>query len=373
MIGSDPTFTVSEFVSVFNQSLELMYPSVMITGEIANFRISKNKWVYFDLKDEYASVKFFGHVFALPGPLEDGLTVEVIGKPRLHPQFGFSVNYDRVRAVGEGSIKKAQDLLARKLEAEGLFAAERKRPLLYPPERIALVTSAESAAFSDFQKILRARWPFVEVSLYDSLVQGAEAPVNLVNAIRAANEDPNPSEILVIIRGGGSADDLAAFSDEVVVRAVASSRIPTIVAIGHEKDVSLVELAADLRASTPSNAAELLVPSKTEVERALSHAEKALDASLAHLVQAQSTYIKQAATDAHRLMNDVVAREKTHVESLSRLHSLLDPMLPLKKGYALVRNKQGKMIKSVRKIAVQNRISVELTDGKLQTRVESIE
>lgn len=118
MIGQNPTFTVSEFVAIFNQSLEMMYPQVVITGELSNFRVSKNRWVYFDLKDGYSSVKFFGSVHALPGPLEDGITCEVIGRPRLHNQFGFSVNFEAVRAVGEGSLRKAQDLLFKKLEKQ---------------------------------------------------------------------------------------------------------------------------------------------------------------------------------------------------------------------------------------------------------------
>src|SRR5215210_6036315 len=134
MIGQNPTFTVSEFVAVFNQTLEMMYPQVAVTGEIANYKISKGKWVYFDLKDEYARVRFFGSTFRLPGPLENGIVCEVFGRPHLHQQFGFSIQFDTIRPVGEGALRRAQDLLLRKLDSEGLFAPERKRALPYPPQ-----------------------------------------------------------------------------------------------------------------------------------------------------------------------------------------------------------------------------------------------
>ena len=127
-----------------NQTLEYAYPNVVIVGELANFKVSKNKWIYFDLKDEFASVRFFGTVYVLPGPLEDGMLMEVRGNPRLHPQFGFSVNVQSMRPVGKGSIKKAANLLEAKLRSEGLFDESRKRLLPHPPQTIGLITSKES-------------------------------------------------------------------------------------------------------------------------------------------------------------------------------------------------------------------------------------
>ena len=167
LIGSDPSFTPAEFVAVFNQSLEMMYPTVVIIGELGNYRVSKGMWVYFDLKDEDASVKFFGTSRQLPGPMEDGMQLEVVGSPYLHPRFGFSVQIMCVRPVGEGTIRKAQDLLATKLQAEGLFDEARKRFLPYPPERIALITSREAAAYSDFVKVIGKRWPRLGVDLFN--------------------------------------------------------------------------------------------------------------------------------------------------------------------------------------------------------------
>src|SRR5579871_314038 len=165
-------FSPSDFVAVFNQTLEYAYPSVVIEGELANFRIAKNRWVYFSLQDELASVSFFGAVNQLPGPLEDGLMARVVGVPRMHPRYGFSVNLLSITPVGEGALRKAGDLLAKKLAAEGLFAPERKRPLPALPERVGLITATGSAAAADFIKILGERWGGLEILLRDSFVQG---------------------------------------------------------------------------------------------------------------------------------------------------------------------------------------------------------
>src|SRR5207237_567112 len=154
----DVVYTPSDFVAVLNQTLEVAYPSVTVEGELSSFRISKNRWVYFNVSDENAAVKYFGNVGQLPGPLEDGLLVRAVGAPRLHARFGFSLNLVSLTPVGEGSLKKAAELLRRKLEAEGLFAPERKRTLPPIPKTIGLITSIGSAAEADFIKTLNERW-----------------------------------------------------------------------------------------------------------------------------------------------------------------------------------------------------------------------
>jgi exodeoxyribonuclease VII large subunit len=368
MVGSDPSFSVSEFVAIFNQSIEMMYPQIVIVGELSNFRVSKGKWVYFDLKDEYSSVKFFGSVYALPGPLEDGITVAVYGKPRLHNQFGFSINFSSIRAVGEGSIRKAQDLLLKKLEGEGLFAPERKRTLPYPPERIGLVTSAESAAIADFRKIISARWPSLKIELIDTLVQGAQAPGAIVKAIQDFNMKSDPPELLVIIRGGGSADDLAAFSEESVVRAVAASRLPTLVAIGHENDISLAEMAADVRASTPSNAAELLVPDITS-ERLMVHSiRRSLNDALQQLYTHEQQYIREQGRSLQDAVTSLIKHRQYELANKQVLLRALDPLLPLAQGYALVWS-GGKHIKRAAQLTGKDVFSIQFTDGKKQARL----
>jgi len=368
---TEPNFSVSEFVAVLNQTLEYAYPNVLITGELANFKVSKNRWVYFDLKDETASVRFFGTVYQLPGPLEDGMKVVVRGVPRLHQQYGFSVIVQAIQPVGEGSIKKAAKLLEAKLTAEGLFDPERKRPLPYPPTSIGLITSGESAAYRDFIKIMNARWGGVTIKLIDVQVQGEAAPGQIVGAIEQCNQMAEPPEVLVVTRGGGSAEDLQAFSTEQVTRAVAASRIPTLVAIGHEVDISLAELAADQRASTPSNAAELLVPDR-----------KALLAGLQDEAQRLSQYADRALFGAHEQLvtkakglHDYASRVTTaareRLQMRERVVQAFDPTAALRRGYALVR-KEGRVVYSANDVQVHDDIIISLRNAELTAAVKRI-
>jgi exodeoxyribonuclease VII large subunit len=355
-------FGVSDFVAYLNQTLEIAYPFVTIEGEISNFRVSKNRWVYFDLKDDLASVRFFGTVYALPGPLEDGMVVRVSGNPRLHPQYNFSVNFQTIQPVGEGSIRKAADLLAAKLQAEGLFAPERKRPLPYPPRRIGLITAGGSAAYADFLKILGARWSGVTIDHYDVLVQGEQSPAQVVSAIAAANAQAEVPDVLVITRGGGSAEDLAAFSTEQVTRAVASSRIPTLVAIGHEVDVSLAELAADQRASTPSNAAELLTPDKTVVLRLLRDERKEMDELLLQLVAGRKEWLARQHSELNRSLRNVYQTAQFRLQAARQLLAAYDPTAALQRGYAIVR--QGAdVVRSAEQLKIGETVQLTLSDG----------
>jgi exodeoxyribonuclease VII large subunit len=365
------SFTVSDFVAVLNQTLEYAYPGVTITGELANFRVSKNRWVYFDLKDDAASVKFFGTVYQLSGPLEDGMMLSVRGVPRLHPLYGFSVTAQTIQPVGEGSIKKAAQLLEAKLAAEGLFDADRKRPLPYPPQHIGLITSGESAAYRDFIKVIAARWGGVQISLIDVQVQGEAAPAQLVRAIQQANQMAVPPDVLVVTRGGGSAEDLQAFSTEQVTRAVAASRIPTLVAIGHEVDISLAELAADQRASTPSNAAELLVPDRRALLAQLgTHRQRLLQAT-ERVLQDGQRHLQQRSEG----MADYVARSITqsrgHLLQQLQLLQAYNPQAALSRGYALVRNDAGH-VRSGNDVRAGDDIQIALVDADLTATIKQV-
>ncbi len=364
-------WSVSDFVAVLNQTLEFAYPSVIITGELANFRVSKGRWVYFDLKDETASVKFFGTVYNLPGPLEDGMLLQVRGAPRLHQLYGFSVNIQTIQPVGEGSIKKAAALLESKLAAEGLFDESRKRPLPYPPRSIGLVASSESAAYRDFVKILNARWGGVEIDLIDVQVQGELAPPQIVAAL-SYFETSELVDVIVVTRGGGIAEDLVAFSTEQVTRAVAGSRVPTLVAIGHEIDISLAELAADQRASTPSNAAELLVPDKKQVLQQLT----SVKLQLLQAVESQFADAKAALKDKAGTFSELVDRLLTsQQQSLALKQQLLEafnPQTALKRGYAIVRSTTGQVVRSGKKLKPGDKLALELADAEIDTAIEKI-
>jgi len=364
-------FGVSDFVTYLNQTLEIAYPYVTIEGELANLRVSKNRWVYFDLKDEDSSVKFFGTVYVLPGPLEDGMVVRVSGNPRLHNLYGFSVNVQSITPVGEGALRRAADLLAAKLQAEGLFAPERKRSLPYPPQRIALITAGESAAYVDFLKILNARWRGVAVDHYDVQVQGEPAVGQIVAAIAAANAQADLPDVLVITRGGGSADDLAAFSTEQVTRAVATSRVPTLVAIGHEVDVSLAELAADQRASTPSNAAELLTPDRTVVLRQMDNVRGDLGQGLVRIVTDRMAWLGRQHNELDHSLQMVHQTALVRLQSARKLLEAYNPTAALQRGYALVRS-GGELVKRAGRLKAGQLVELTLSDGTATATIQEI-
>lgn len=371
MSGQEVVLGVSDFVAVLNQTLDYAYPEVTIMGELANLRVSRNRWIYFDLKDEISSVKFFGNVRQLPGPLEDGMLLKVRGTPRLHHQYGFSVNVVSIRPAGEGTIKRAAQLLQAKLTKEGLFDPARKRPLPYPPAHIGLVTSKQSAAYADFIKILGARWQGVQIDLADVQVQGEAATEQMVEALLQLNALAEPPEVIILIRGGGSAEDLAAFNTESVTRAVAASRVPTLVAIGHEVDLSLAELAADKRASTPSNAAELLVPDRRYVLAELKESEKELERRVtAHVQISRDRFEQQKSFLADRI-TQLVRQSKTGLKNRRQLLQALSPEAVLKRGYAIVRA-DGQPLRSTRRLASGAIVDVQLADGRFRANVVNV-
>lgn len=366
----DTSFSPSQFVAVFNQTLGTAYPSVVIEGELSELRIAKNRWLYFKLKDSDACVNFFGSVQHLPGPLADGLMLRVVGVPRLHQRYGFSVNTVSITPIGAGSLKKAADMLAKKLAAEGLFAPERKRRLPELPQRIGLITAAGSAAYADFVKVLNERWGGLEVLFADSYVQGDQAPLRLVAAIEQINRLAQTPDVLVITRGGGSLEDLAAFNDERLVRAVAASRAPTLVAIGHETDWSLAEMAADARASTPSNAAQLVVPDRRQSLSQVEHQRRQLSQALSGLYAAEIDQLAAARVNLTNQVKQLISVERQRLAAWRRLTVLFDPRAALRRGYAIVRRGVNH-IASTKSVASGDRLSIELRDGKISATVEN--
>lgn len=371
-MDTEVIFSVSQFVDVFNQTLDYAYPSVVINGELANFRVSKNRWVYFDLKDESSTLKFFGTVYNLPGPLEDGMLLSVVGKPSLHHNYGFSINVMRIELSGEGSLKKSADLLFKQLSNEGLFAPENKRAMPYPPNSIGLITSAQSAAYADFIKVLNQRWGGIDISLVDVQVQGEVAPDQICQAIDIFNSGPQQVDCLVIIRGGGSAEDLAAFSSEKVTRAVATSKIPTLVAIGHEIDISLAELAADFRASTPSNAAELLVPDKQDVKLQLLTQKRLLASSLQTILNEAKNNLRQTKREIGFIVEHISQNTQLNLKNWQHLLNAYDPHLALKRGFAVVRDSSGKVIKTSKQLTQNDIVEVALSKGGFKAKTTEV-
>ncbi|HEU5187304.1 MAG TPA: exodeoxyribonuclease VII large subunit [Candidatus Saccharimonadales bacterium] len=338
-------FSVGELVSVVNQTLEFAYPTVVVEGEVSSFNISKSKFVFFDLKDNEAAIGCFMMVYALKIPLENGMKIRVLAQPRLTAWGKFSLTILRIMPVGQGSIKRAFDLLRARLETEGLFDPVRKRILPQIPQRIALVGSVGTAGYADFLKIVGGRWGGLAIEVANVHVQGLSAGEQIIRAIDFFNQQAELADVLVIIRGGGSLEDLAVFNEESLVRAVASSRIPTVVGVGHETDVSLCDLAADVRAATPSNAAQLVVPDRTSLLNEVAHREKRLLQHVETAVAEQNSKVNN--TTAHMLLH--VQRQFESLwrttKQAQRLLRQLDPNMALRRGYALVRAANGTLLR----------------------------
>lgn len=272
-------FTPTEFIAVLNQTLEYAYASVLVTGEVASFKVNQGKWVFFDLKDEESSIACFMPVWNLRVPLEDGMKIVVRGTPKMTKWGKFSFTVTAVKPVGEGSLKKAYEMLKKKLTAEGIFDPAKKRKMPTDLVRLGVISSTQAAGYADFIKIINARWGGMKVQVAHTQVQGMDAPDQIIRALQYFNERAEV-QVIAILRGGGSADDLSCFNDEKLVREIAASRIPVITGIGHEVDESLSDLAADVRASTPSNVAEMLTRDRKEelikLARMMNRAEQAL-------------------------------------------------------------------------------------------------
>lgn len=330
-----PTLTPSDFIAVVNQTLEYAYASVLVVGEVASYKVNQGKWVFFDLKDEGASVACFMPLWSLRQPLEDGMKVVVRGVPKLTKWGKFSLTVGAVQPVGEGSLKRAYEMLKKKLADEGLFDSARKRPIPHDLTRLGVISSTQAAGYADFIKIINARWGGMRVTVAHTQVQGLDAADQMRRALEYFNER-GEVQMIALIRGGGSADDLACFNDEKLVRAVAASRIPVITGVGHEVDESLVDLAADVRASTPSNAAEMLTPDRKAVEarvraecgRMALMVKNAVETTLGGL-ESKLDGLKQQILVKIEQMGYQVTEKKRIIEALN-------PERVLAQGYAIV-------------------------------------
>ncbi len=387
---NDQILSVSELSDYINQTLEYAYPSVVVEGEVSSFKISQGKWVFFDIKDSQTTLGCFMSIYQLNTPLEDGMLVRVVAQPKLTTWGKFSLTVKSVELAGEGSVKKAFELLKLKLEKEGLFALDRKRQLPQYPKKVALVTSKQAAAYNDFVTILQDRWGGVVVDHLQVQVQGSSAPQQIVEAIEYFNMKAADYDALVIIRGGGSAEDLQAFQTEPVARAIYSSEIATVVAIGHEDDISLAELVADLRAATPTDAARLLVPDKKSVISQL-EASISLQSELTlKILQRESdkltrfhnslrfvidSAVSDLSSKEYRLNSAIsTAINSSHSEFavLSQKLTSLSPQSVLDRGYAVV-SYEGRSVSSSSTLKNNDNIMVQLAQGKLTAKIIEID
>ena len=353
--------SVSDFVSIINDTLEMNYEAVEITGEVASFKVNQGKWVFFDLKDEESSVPCFMTLWSLRQPLEDGMKVVVRGTPKLTKWGKFSLTVSAVQPVGEGSLKKAFEMLKKKLAGEGLFDPAKKRGIPEDLMRLGVISSTQAAGYADFVKIINARWGGMKVFTAHTQVQGMDAPDQIIKALQYFNERGDV-QMIAILRGGGSADDLSCFNDEKLVRAVAASKIPVICGIGHEVDESLCDLACDVRASTPSNAAEMLTPDRKVVKAALKgNMRQVANKVLEEVDNAESAnrekvekvsrgllakYIEPKLAEVQKIITDVLKNIKrefelkeNYVKQKILMLEALNPEVVLRQGYAILAGK----------------------------------
>ena len=332
-----PLLSVGDFIALTNQTLEYAYPSVGIEGEVVSFKINQGKYIFFDLKDQQGSISCFMMAWQLRQPIEDGMKVIVLASPKLTDKGRFSLTVRSIRPSGEGSLKKSFDLLKEKLDAEGLFRPERKRPLPTIPRRIAVISSTQAAGYADFIKIINDRWGGLAITVAHVQVQGKEAADQIIRALRYCNEQEQLPEVIVIIRGGGSTDDLSVFNDELLVREIAASRVPTLVGVGHETDTTLSDLAADVRAATPSNAAQIVVPDKKDILRHMKADIESVVPGLERHIDKQRQSVQALLERALSTMRFKHDTSMTELEQKMRLLGELDPKKVLERGYALVR------------------------------------
>jgi exodeoxyribonuclease VII large subunit len=389
------TYTVSKLTFYIRKLLEEneTLQDVWVVGEISNLSRPASGHVYFTLKDSSAALKcvmWKTSAARLNLPLRDGMEVEVHGKIGVYEVNGqYQLYADQIRSVGEGALYQEFMRLKAMLEAEGLFDPERKRPIPEFPQKIGIVTSATGAALRDMLNTLRRRLPLVEVILAPSPVQGIEAPPALVKAIQSLNlQSP---DVIIIARGGGSIEDLWAFNDERVVRAVAGSQVPVICGVGHETDFTLCDFAADLRAPTPTAAAELATQitildlharvsnlqsriSTSTLGLIVEHKNylSAMTAQLrylspARLIQSERQRVDELARRAYSSLVHHVQLQSTHVKGMQSRLEALSPLAVLSRGYAVVtRNDDGSVVSRVAQAS--DVMKVRVSDGEFEVK-----
>ncbi len=368
---------------------------VAVRGEISNYKVYPSGHHYFTLKDEGAALKcvmFKSSAVRLRFRPDNGMKVIAMGKVTVYPRDGAYQLYCAAMAMdGVGDLYAAFEQLKKKLAAQGLFDPAHKKPLPKCPGTIGIVTSSAGAAVHDMLRILRKRYPLTKVRLLPVRVQGAEAPGEIAAAIRYANRY-RLADLLIVGRGGGSIEDLWAFNDELVAHAIYESEIPVISAVGHEPDVTISDYVADLRAATPSNAAELAVPDQDALRQNLDAMSSAMASALSRQLKAArqhlnvlsqspalrspTGYIEQREKSLELLKNRLIAAQNQSITRKNQRYiaavSKLDAMSPLKvltRGYSMAQTEAGEVLRSVRQVELGERVSVLLSDGKLSATV----
>ncbi len=389
-------YEVGELNAEVQDLLETEYETVAVEGEVSGWVRAASGHCYFDLKDEEATLRcvlFRSFATRLGFEPADGVCAIAVGRLTLYPARGqYQLRVERLVPGGEGELQKAFEALKARLLAEGLFADERKRSIPEFPRTIGIVTSPTGAAVRDVIRIARSRWPGIEFLLSPVRVQGEGAAAEIAAGI-TAQARWNRADVLIVGRGGGSIEDLWAFNEEVVVRAVAESPIPVISAVGHESDVTLSDLAADVRASTPSRAAELAVPEQREVGRLLRDLGARLVNAQSSAIERRRQRIRQIARShglhrprtivegAMQRLDELTARWRLTATLITSRHRpvlaelggklrALDPTQVLSRGYAICATEDGRLIREGGALASGDRLTLRFHQGGAHCRVD---
>lgn len=395
---ANQTFSVSQITGQIKKSLEEGFSSLWIKGEISNLTKHGSGHWYFSLKDSGAqlgAVMFRRQNQQVRFDPTHGMEVTAHGRISVYPPQGrYQLIVDQLLPAGQGDLHLAFEALKEKLSGEGLFAPDLKKKLPQYPSKIGIVTSLTGAAIQDMINILTRRFPQTDLLLLPVKVQGEGAAEEIAQAIDVLN-DRNDVQVLIIGRGGGSLEDLWAFNEEVVARAISRSTIPIVSAVGHETDITISDFAADLRAPTPSAAAELVVPERQELILQLQNTAGRLQKDILFKVQKHEDRLK-AITRSYALrrpelimnelsqhldmLGDRAARstkEKanalgTALENLSHRVEALNPLAILKRGYSVVSNSKGQVVRTAEQVKIGDRLNIRLSDGELETDVQNL-
>ena len=389
-------YTISEITGRIKGYLEGEFANVWISGEVTDFRNRTGRHYYFALKDQgskIGAIIFGAEGMRLPFDLVDGLEVVVHGKLNVYaPNGRYSIIIDHIEPKGKGALQLAFEQLKKKLEAEGLFNPERKRPLPFLPRRIGVITSPTGAAIRDIVHVLTRRFPPVDILLYPVRVQGDGAAAEIAEAIGRVNSTGG-LDLLIVGRGGGSIEDLWAFNEEVMARAIAASAIPVISAVGHEIDFTIADFVADMRAATPSAAAEIAVPVRTDLLDAIADRRRKLASALRQIVVVRGHEIarlvarmgdprkripdlmQQVDSLRGRLVYAVGVGMERRLQELTRLAGNLNHLSPLgvlAKGYAVATTPDGKTVTSAKSLKIGEELLLRFHKGAAKAKVTKI-
>ena len=392
-------------VSALNQYLKRIMDSdrvlsqVLVRGEISNYKTYPSGHHYFSLKDAEGSLRcvmFRREASGLRFRPEQGMTVIAAGRITVFPRDGqYQLYCTSLTPDGMGDLHLAFEQCKEKLHKEGLFDLEHKKPLPKYPQTIALVTSPAGAAVRDMLRVLQSRYPLAKVQIVPVRVQGAEAPGEIAAALDFVNHHAM-ADLIITGRGGGSLEDLWAFNEEIVARAIFRSQIPVISAVGHEPDVTIADFVADLRAATPSNAAELAVPDRAELKKRLTHMEIHMASGLGHkLTQGrrvldraqQSPWLKAPfplVEQSKQLLDyqqekldygleKTVQQQKKRMGQMAASLDALSPLKVLGRGYSMLQDEEKKPLTSIKQVGLGEKIHVQMADGSLNCLVEGKE